>query len=79
MGTDVAVAPLHDDEDDDNVRLSPEEIRTLKLMARYWAGINTVSQIAATLGSVGKWLMYAYAVYIAIRLGVLDKWLVGDK
>jgi hypothetical protein len=64
---------------DDETKLSPEEIRTLKLMAKYWSGINTVSQIAANVGSVGKWLMYAYAVYIAIRLGVLDKWLVGDK
>ena len=67
------------DVDDDDFKLSPEEIRTLKLMAKYWSGINTVSQIAANIGSVGKWLMYAYAVYIAIRLGVLDKWLVGDK
>jgi hypothetical protein len=66
------------DDDDDEGPLTAEEIKTLKLMAKYWAGINTVSQIASTLGSVGKWIMYLYAIYIAIRLGVLDKFLVGS-
>lgn len=71
---------MADEDDEDEVRLSPEEIRTLKLMAKYWSGINTASQIAVTLGGVGKWLMYAYALYVAIRLGVLDRYLVGgDK
>lgn len=64
----------------DDLKLTADEIRTLKLMAKYWGGINTVSQIAANLGSVGKWLMYAYAVYVAIKLGVLDRYLIGgDK
>jgi hypothetical protein len=63
----------------DDPELTPEEIRTLKLMAKYWSGIYTVSQLASTLGSVGKWLMYLYAIYIAIKLGVLDRFLVGGN
>jgi hypothetical protein len=66
-------------DDDDHLTLSPDEIRTLKAMAKYWSGINAVSQIASHLGAVGKWLMYLYAVYIAIKLGVLDRYLVGGK
>lgn len=66
--------------DEDDVKLSVEEIRTLKLMAKYWGGINTASQIAGKLGSFGKWLMYLYAIYVALRLGVLDRYLIGgDK
>lgn len=68
-----------DPRDEDDLKLSSEEIRTLKAMAKYWAGINTVSQIAANLGAIGKWVMYAYAIYIAIKLGVLDRYLVGDN
>ncbi len=48
-------------------------------MAKYWGGIKTVSQITAGIGSFGKWAMYIYAIYIAIKLGVLDRFLVGDK
>jgi hypothetical protein len=78
VGTNAAVPPRQDDEDDD-LTLSSEEIKTLKLMASYWSGIRTVSQITAKLGSLGKLLMYLYAIYIAIKLGVLDRFLVGDK
>jgi hypothetical protein len=79
LNNDAMAEDKTEDDDDVDLKLSAEEIRTLKLMAKYWAGINTVSQLAANLGSLGKWMMYIYAVYIAVKLGVLDRFLVGDK
>jgi hypothetical protein len=66
-----------DDDEGGDLRLSPEEIRTLKLMAKYWGGINTVAGIASSLGTIGKGLMYVYAIYLAIRLGIFDKFILG--
>lgn len=69
--------PLPIDEADD-LPLTKDEIKQLKEVARYWAGLSTATEIAASLGSFAKWVLYGYAIYIAIRLGVLEKWLISS-